>query len=133
MTQDKNTVNDKLKPYLWVIPLGLLMPLAQALVFFARFGQMDNSDPLGLVFLPVGLISGIVLIYLLERTQSRNRKISTIAGYVIALPVAFIGALGSGLLLPALIGVSICGPLPLIAGAATGYAIGARWETSAAS
>jgi len=85
-----------------------------------------------LVFLPMGAISGGVLIYLLEKSSSKRQKQFSVAGYILATPIAFVGSLGGGLILPALVGVSLFGGLPLVLGAVLGRLAGlyldSRWN-----
>ena len=72
----------------------------------------------------MGAISGGLLIYLLELAKTRQQKLLTGGGYLMASPMAFIGSLGGGLILPPIIGVSLLGGLPLAMGALIGYYAG---------
>jgi hypothetical protein len=76
----------------------------------------------------MGFLSGIALLWSLQLSKSRKRRVSTVLGYVLGGPFAFVGSLMSGLILDPIIGVSICGSLPLIVGAAFGYGIGKNWD-----
>lgn len=53
---------------------------------------------------------------------------STIVGYLVACPVAFVGALFSGLMLPPLVGTLIYGAVPLVVGTGIGFAVGCTWD-----
>ena len=77
-----------------------------------------------LVFLPMGAISGGLLLYLLDLATTRQQKLLSAAGYLMASPMAFAGSLGGGLLLPPLIGATLFGGLPLAGGAIVGYYVG---------
>ncbi len=119
-----------MKPfYLWVIPLTIIWPVLQIAIFIIRFGNIKSElISESSVFLPMGLISAIVLIFLINKAKRRRTKISAGVGYLIMAPIAFIGSLMSGLLLPPLIGTLIYGGLPLIFGTIVGYVIGSRWD-----
>ena len=119
-----------MRAYLWVILLALLWPLLHLTVFIYRFGRLPEGVGLtdSLVFIPMGIVSGIVLIFLMQKAKSRGRKISTFVGYLLATPIAFVGSLLSGLIFDPLVGTLIYGALPLIAGTALGFGIGRRWD-----
>lgn len=72
----------------------------------------------------MGILSAGFLIYLTQKAANRATRISTIVGYLVACPFALIGALGGGLIIHPLIGVTIMGAIPLILGSAAGYALG---------
>lgn len=103
-------------------------------VFIIRFGGLPLGMSLWqfmwefLVFFPMGLVSAIVLIVLVQRAKRRNRRISTVAGYLLATPCASIGALFSGLLFPHVVGPLLDGTPPLILGAGLGYLLGRPWD-----
>lgn len=108
----------------WLINLTVLWPLVQVLIFRLRFGRLPPLFPDSLVFAPMGFLSGFFLLALLGRTQNRTTRISAVVGYLVACPIAIVGALGGGLMLPPLLGVTIFGAVPLIAGTAVGYWLG---------
>lgn len=118
--------------YLWLLPLALLWPVLHTLVFVARFGRLpDGGMGETLVFLPMGILSGAVLLWFLGRARSRGRKVSTALGFLAACPFAFVGSLLGGLIFDPVIGTLIYGVLPLAAGAGLGYALGSRWDRHA--
>ena len=115
--------------YLWLIPLAFLWSALHGLVFLVRFGRFpDGGAGEVLVFVPMGVVSGGLLVWLLGQARSRGRKASTVAGYVVAAPFAFIGSLLGGLVLDPLVGTLLLGALPLLLGTAAGYRIGKRWD-----
>lgn len=83
-----------------------------------------------LVFLPMGLASAAVLIALVYTARSRSRRISTVAGFLLAAPCALMGVLISGFVFSQLVGSLLCGLPPLVFGAGLGYLLGKRWEAS---
>ena len=115
------------RSYFWVLPLGILWSVIQLVIFVARFGRL-HATVLGesLYFAPVGIVSGIVLVYLLQRADNRTTRISTTVGYLVASPFALIGSLASGLLFHPLLGVTLFGSIPLVLGTAVGYYLGRR-------
>lgn len=111
--------------YIWLVPLIFVWPVLHIVVFALRFGRIDGTM-LGesAIFLPMGLIGGVVLIECLKRAPSRRAQIGAIAGYVIATPVAFTGSLLGGLIVHPLIGTLIAGAGPLVVGTLAGFGIG---------
>jgi hypothetical protein len=108
-----------------VIVLTLFWPAAQLLVFLLRFGQPPPGGPAeSLVFVPMGLVTGITAVLLWERASSSPRRRLVVVGYVAATPFAFIGSLVGGLVLPGVWGPLVFGGAPLIAGCYIGYATG---------
>lgn len=117
--------------YLWALPIALLWPVANLIIFAIRFGHLPATlISESLVFLPMGLVSALVLLFLLNKASNPGRKTSTIIGYIIASPVAFLGALMSGLILPPVMGTLIFGTIPLILGTVIGFAIGSIWKNN---
>ena len=113
------------RSYLWSLPIALAWPLAKSLIFFYRFEQLPvDLFQSSLIFLPMGLISAIALIYLVQRADSFSRKASTIFGYLLASPFALIASMFSGLIFSPFVGPLIYGAIPLVIGTAIGYVIG---------
>ena len=113
------------RSYLWLIPLSLVWPLLHLMVFAYRFSRIDQAILAeSWVFLLMGLVSGVVLLFLMEKAKNRTQKMSTLVGYLLLTPIAFVGSLLSGLMFPPAIGVILYGALPLSIGAALGYAAG---------
>ena len=104
--------------------LALAWPVIHLFVAFVRFGQLPPGGLLdSAVFLPMGLMSAVVLVVLIQKAATPGRRVTTIAGYLVASPVGFLGSLMSGLLLPPLLGTLVGGALPLILGTILGYAL----------
>jgi len=108
--------------YLLVIPITFAWPLVHVIIFLLRFGRMPTDS--SLIFLPMGIVSAVVLVFLVKKAESRKRKRSTVVGYLLASPFAFIGSLTGGLMLPPLPGTLIFGALPLVLGTSLGYKVG---------
>ena len=107
-----------MKLFLWLGVLSLAWPIIHLAIAYVRFGTGFVD---ALVFLPMGAISGGFLLYWIENARSRPQRLMTLLGYLVASPLAFIGSLGGGLYLPALIGVTLFGAMPLILGAFFGF------------
>jgi hypothetical protein len=71
----------------------------------------------------MGMISGVVLVHLLLQAETKTQTKGVIIGYILASPIAFLGALVGGLHLPPAIGTIIYGGLPLILGSLVGYVV----------
>jgi hypothetical protein len=110
-----------------VVLLTLLWPLLQLLVFALRFGRLPPGGAAeALVFLPLGLVSAVVLVLLLRRSRSLRQAGWTLVGYAVAAPLALVGSLTGGLVLPGAVGALVGGVIPLAVGAVLGYLAGAR-------
>ncbi len=113
--------------YLYLIPLSLLWPGIHLAVFLIRFGHMPpNGISEALVFLPMGLLSGLVLLYALNKSQTPRGRRGSIFGYIIASPFAFLLSLTVGMIFSPWIGVTVFGALPLVLGALVGQTVGDR-------
>lgn len=111
--------------FLWIGALSLTWPLVHLLVARFRFGaNFVGGFADALVFLPMGALSGGLLVYLLDIAESRQQQSLSVLGYVAASPMAFIGSLGGGLFLPPVIGATLFGGIPLAVGALVGYYAG---------
>ena len=110
-----------------VVLLTLLWPLLQLLVFALRFGRLPPGGAAeALVFLPMGLVSAVALVVLLRRSGSLRQAVWTVIGYAVAAPLALVGSLAGGLILPGALGALVGGAPPLVLGAVLGYLAGAR-------
>lgn len=110
--------------YLWVIPSTVLFPILQSIIFFLRFGRL----PLDLVrdsfiFAPMGLISGLFLVYLLRKDADQGRRKRAIIGFIISTFIAIPVSIMSGLLVPPIIASTIFGSVPLVIGILIGHSI----------
>ena len=108
-----------------VVCLTLVWPVAQLAVFWLRFGHLPPGGPgEGLVFLPMALVAAVVTVWLWSRSVSRRQQHYVAAGYLLAIPVAFYGALLGGLALPWFLGPLVFGGVPLVGGAYAGFVFG---------
>jgi len=108
----------KLYSYPWAILYGLYFYVLFQIVFFVQFGQFNRN--LGLIDLFVvldGILSVLLLQYLARKLPTRRGFL--IIPFLIALPFAYIGALGGGLL--GAVGVVVMGMLPFIVFLGIGY------------
>lgn len=113
------------RTYLWSIPIALAWPLTQNMIYAMHFGRFSiDAFNSSLVFVPMGIISAIILIYLLDRAETMNQRICTIFGYLLATPFVYFGSLLSGILLTPLLGTLIYGATALTIGTMVGYVIG---------
>lgn len=108
---------------IWLGVLAFAWPFIHLTVFYFRFGQQLPADGVGgsLVFLPMGLLSGALLLFLLNRSITTRQRRFTIGGYLAAAPFAFVGSLLSGLATNPYLGVALFGGGPLALGAWLGY------------
>src|SRR6266700_8311289 len=95
-----------IKTYRPVLPLTLLWMVARLLQMGPPLLIGDSA-----VFLLPGLLSSLIIVFLYLRARRGVHRWLAVAGYVITLPIAFLGALGSGMVLPAVLGVTLVGTL----------------------
>ena len=108
-----------------LVCLTLVWPVAQLAVLWLRFGHLPPGGPgEGLVFLPMALVAAVVTVWLWSRSVSRRQQHYVAAGYLLAIPVAFFGALLGGLALPWFLGPLVFGGVPLVGGAYAGFVMG---------
>ncbi len=120
--------NENKISYLWTIPITLFFPLMQIAIYYMRFGITKDMSKFQLFiesgyFLPMGLLSGLVLIYYLQKSNNRVEKIGTIIGYTFSIPLAILMSISSGLLMHPILGIPLFGAIPLISGILIGYYI----------
>lgn len=114
-----------------VVCLTLVWPAAHLAVFWLRFGHMPAEGPgEGLVFLPMALVAAVVTVWLWATSVSRRQQHYVAAGYILVIPVAFIGSLVGGLALPWFLGPLVFGGVPLVGGAFAGFVMGRTGTTS---
>jgi hypothetical protein len=117
-------MNKKNVSYLWLIPVIIMFPLIQIIVFLSRFGKLpENALSSSLSFIPLGLISGIVMILLLNYVDSHKKRKSIVIGFLIATPFSIIISLFACLIAPPIVANSLIGTIPLLIGIITGYYI----------
>lgn len=110
--------------WLWLIPLTLLWPVLQWLVFLIRFGEIPGNATDFLTFLPMSLIAGAMFLALWVRTSGGSQKTCLILGYLFSSPIAFVGSLLSGLVVRPIIGTLLWGAGPLVFGMLIGIFAG---------
>ncbi|MQC27107.1 MAG: hypothetical protein DWG76_06645 [Chloroflexi bacterium] len=114
--------------WLWIVVIGFLWPLLFFIYGGMRFG-FDNPDTgfwqafrdFGLL----GLLSGWLLFWFMERAKTTKQRWGNLLGYVIFAPVGLVFALGGGLFL-GFVGAAILGSTMLALGAWLGGRVGAR-------
>lgn len=112
-------------------PLGVVIastlgwPALELAVFWIRFHRFPPNGPTeALVFLPMGLAAGLVAAaWMLGSSTARQRR-CVLWGYLLASPIAFLGALLGGLVLPGVWGPLVTGAGPLAIGCAVGFVVG---------
>ena len=109
-----------IKSYWPVLPLTLLWLILRLLQVGPPFIAGDT-----LVFLLPGFLSSLIVVFLYLSARPGVQRWLTVAGYVISLPIAFLGALGSGMILPAVPGVTAVGTVLSGVGTLVGFGIGA--------
>lgn len=107
--------------YFWIIPLSLMWPIINLFIFALRFRKLPlDMFSESIVFIPMGIISSLVLIYLMRITRQDKKKLKKIVlGYIIACPFALFFSIGGGLL--GALGSIIFGTIPLILGTYLGF------------
>ncbi|WP_432666592.1 hypothetical protein R9X47_09625 [Wukongibacter baidiensis] len=117
-------MKDKKLSYIWIIPIALIFPMIQNIIFFIRFANLPAELFLqSLIFAPMGLISGALLIYLLRKDIDGKRKKGIIIGYLISVPIALLVSIVSGLIVPPIVATSVVGTIPLLIGTTLGYGV----------
>lgn len=108
---------------IWLGVLAFAWPFIHLTVFYFSFDRQLPIEGVGvaLVFLPMGLLSGALLLYLLNKSDSTRQTRFTIGGYLLAAPFAFVGSLLAGLATNQWLGVALFGGGPLALGAWLGY------------
>jgi len=130
--------------YAGLILVAALWPLLALGVTFVRFGELPGGGQqiaaavLGFVLL--GVLSGLVLISLLRRVESRLGRAFVVVGYLLAAPLGYVFGILGPLTLEAFgstqtqdsavyflafpLAIGLYGSLPLICGAGIGWLIG---------
>ncbi len=106
--------------WLWIIPLGLVWPLIYFINFLYHRGRLAPDLFKDIVLLiPMSLVAGVLLLLLWGAARTRGQKAGIILGYVLASPVAFVGSLVTGLVIPRkwlALGIVLYGGVPLLIG-----------------
>lgn len=106
----------------------VLWPLIFITEHMLRFPGTQVDYFGALIFVPMGAIAGGLLAYLLSKAPAGPHKLLILLGYLIACPIAFLGALGGGLFLSPLVGATLIGAFPLALGSWLGYLLGRRFS-----
>lgn len=105
--------------------LTLTWPMIHLVVFWLRFNRLPTGGLAeSIVFLPMSLATATVAVWLWSRTASQRNRRFVAVGYLLASPIAFLGSLLGGLLLPSIWGPLVFGAIPLVAGCYIGFAVG---------
>ncbi len=130
--------------YFLVVPIACFWPLVALGVTFARFGELPGGGEqiaaAVLGFLLVGVLSGLVVISLLKRVESRWGRAFVVVGYLLAAPLGYMFGIVGPLTLEAFgparppdgvvyflafpLAIGLYGSLPPICGAVVGWLIG---------
>ena len=70
----------------------------------------------------MGAVTALVMLLLWSKAWTRQQKRRVALGYLLASPVALIGSLLGGLMMPPLLGALLFGAGPLLAGMLIGFA-----------
>jgi hypothetical protein len=110
--------------YWWAIPIGLVFPALQALIYFLRFGGWNPYARITdyVLFFAAAALSGLVLIAFLRASLTPASRWTVLGAYLLGTPFALIGMLAGGLLGP--LGVILCSLLIWAVFVAIGYFIG---------
>jgi hypothetical protein len=95
-------VGNKKISYWWAVPIGLVFPALQALIYFLRFGGWNPyAGWLDYVlFFTAAALGGLVLIAFLRASRAPAARWIVLGAYLLATPFALMGMLAGGLLGP---------------------------------
>lgn len=115
---------DKKTSFLWALAIGLIFPILQTLVFFLRFSAFNAEAGAQdyFFFYIAGVVIGLGLIYLLNRSQSTGAWRGALIGFIVGIPFALFGMLMGGLMGP--LGAIFLGVSPAVFLIALGYFFG---------
>ena len=84
----------------WAVLIGLLSVVIQIATFYIRFGGWNTSSPMWdyILFFLAGTLGGLILIYFLNRQNSKTAWYATLIAFLLASPIALIMMVGGGLL-----------------------------------
>jgi hypothetical protein len=80
--------------------VGLLSVVAQITFFYVRFGKWNAYSTVldYLLFFGAGTLGGLLLIYFLNRHNSKTAWLITLLAFLLASPIALVMMTGGGLL-----------------------------------
>ncbi|MDZ7845253.1 MAG: hypothetical protein U5K99_10685 [Anaerolineales bacterium] len=104
--------------------VGLLSVVAQIAVFYLRFGKWNASSTVVdyILFFVAGMLGGLILIYFLNRQNSKTAWLVTLLAFLMASPIALILMISGGLLGP--IGMLVFPQIPWVLFAWLGGLVG---------
>jgi hypothetical protein len=84
----------------WALLVGLLSVVAQIATFYMRFGKWNVSSTMldYVLFFLAGTLGGLILIYFLNRQNSKTAWSVTLLAFLLASPIAMVMMVGGGLL-----------------------------------
>ena len=114
----------RLVPGAVLIGLTLVWPVLHGIVFRLRFGHLPEAGLAGpAVFLPMGFVSAVTFVWFWHLSGYSSPS-WILLGYMAAVPLAFVGSLFGGLLMPGIVATVVFGAVPLIVGSFLGYRYG---------
>ncbi len=116
--------NKQTLSYWWAALIGLLFPIAQAAIYYFRFGQLNPYATVldYLLFFLAGALGALVLIPLLRRSRTPAARWIVLLAFLLATPLAIAGMVGGGLFGP--VGVVLLPAILWAIFAGIGYGIG---------
>ncbi|MBT3321486.1 MAG: hypothetical protein HN392_04290 [Anaerolineae bacterium] len=96
----------------WALLVGFLSVVVQIAIFYLRFGKWNVSSSMldYVLFFLAGILGGLILIYFLNRQNSKTAWLVTLLAFLLASPISIIMMVGGGLLGP--IGVLVFPQIP---------------------
>ena len=117
-------MNSKKTPYVWSILSLLIFPALQNLIYFMRFHALPLNILLdSMVFAPIGIISALLVFYLLKQDDSAKVKKGIFVGFIISVPISLLVSILGGLIAPPFVAATLFGSLTMIIGILIGYAV----------
>ena len=89
-------------PVYWAFVLGFVAIAAQMLTYFLRFGRWNTESPFSdyVFFFLSGVLSGFILIFFLNRQETRKGRWIVLAAFLLISPLSILVMLGGGLFGP---------------------------------
>lgn len=86
----------------WAVPIGLLFPILQIAIYFARFGEMNPYAPVFdyLWFALAGIAGGLLLTFLLGRSTTGLQRWFVGIAFLLAAPISTLMMVGGAVLGP---------------------------------
>ncbi len=104
--------------------VGLLSVVAQIAMFYLRFGRLNTDATIMdyILFFAAGSLGGLILIFFLNRQNSKTARSATLLAFILASPIASFLMIGGGFLGP--LGVLIPPQIIWVLSACVGELIG---------